>query len=455
MEANKVILNGTTLIDLTEDTVVVSDVLQGKTFHSADGEQRVGTFVPDVGEKVVFIYDPYGEVIASYSKNAFLALTQYPEAPALQGLTFQEYNWSLSDAKNYVTNYGELNIGATYKTTSGLTEFDIELTPITGLTITFKMAGNTNWGDGTSETTTSSSTHTYASYGKYTITCDGTAIPQNIFGLSISYYCTNVRIGENITSFSYQSFYFVFNLVTLTIPNSITSINTNTFDRCRSLTSITIPSSVTSIGRNVFSSCTSLTSVSIGSGVTAIGNSAFQSCSGLTSITIPNSVTSIGESVFSSCYSLTSIIIPNNVISIGAYAFQNCYSLTSVTIGSSVTAIGNSAFKSCSGLTSITIPNSVTSIEFSTFYNCTGVKSVTIGSGLTTIQSGTFTGCIVNLLYDFSQAVSVPTLSYTDAFNEISPLCKIVVPDALYETWITETNWSSYANYIYKASEVN
>lgn len=46
MEANKVILNGATLIDLTEDTAEESDVASGKTFHKANGEKAVGTAAP-------------------------------------------------------------------------------------------------------------------------------------------------------------------------------------------------------------------------------------------------------------------------------------------------------------------------------------------------------------------------------------------------------------------------
>ena len=45
MAANKVILNGETLIDLTQDSVTEADVAEGKTFHKADGEQAVGTAV--------------------------------------------------------------------------------------------------------------------------------------------------------------------------------------------------------------------------------------------------------------------------------------------------------------------------------------------------------------------------------------------------------------------------
>lgn len=43
MAINKVVYGGDTLIDLTNDTVTEADVMQGVTFHSADGVARVGT----------------------------------------------------------------------------------------------------------------------------------------------------------------------------------------------------------------------------------------------------------------------------------------------------------------------------------------------------------------------------------------------------------------------------
>ena len=50
MEANKIILNGQNILDLTQDTAITSDVAQDKTFHLANGEQATGAFVnPLVG----------------------------------------------------------------------------------------------------------------------------------------------------------------------------------------------------------------------------------------------------------------------------------------------------------------------------------------------------------------------------------------------------------------------
>lgn len=43
MAVSKVAYNGQTLIDLTGDTATAADVLTGKTFHLANGEQATGT----------------------------------------------------------------------------------------------------------------------------------------------------------------------------------------------------------------------------------------------------------------------------------------------------------------------------------------------------------------------------------------------------------------------------
>lgn len=43
MAVNKVIYDGSTLIDLTGDTATASDVASGKTFHLANGTQAIGT----------------------------------------------------------------------------------------------------------------------------------------------------------------------------------------------------------------------------------------------------------------------------------------------------------------------------------------------------------------------------------------------------------------------------
>ena len=148
-------------------------------------------------------------------------------------------------------------------------------------------------------------------------------------------------------------------------------------------------------------------------------------CNMLQKVEIGNSVTSISDYAFNSCYSLASIVIPDGVTSISQKAFQNCYSLASIVIPDGVTSIVTYAFNSCYSLASIVIPDSVTSIVTYAFNSCYGMK-----------------------FFDFTSHTAVPTLNNTNAFNNIPSDCEIRVPAALYDEWISATNWSTYASKI-------
>ena len=172
-----------------------------------------------------------------------------------------------------------------------------------------------------------------------------------------------------------------------------------------------------------------LQAVEIGRNVPSIGSYAFRDCYSLASVVIPNSVSNIGSGAFQSCYSLASVVIPSSVTSIGENVFNVCHSLASVVIPNSVSNIGSGAFRDCRSLASVVIPNSVSSINGSAFYNCYGMA-----------------------FSDFSDHTSVPSLG-SSAFSSIPSDCKIIVPDALYDTWIAATNWSTYASKIIKKSD--
>ena len=83
---------------------------------------------------------------------------------------------------------------------------------------------------------------------------------------------------------------------------------------------------------------------------------------------------------------------------------------------------------------------------------CVNLKKISLYKE-SKIMTGAFTGCVNCILYDCRNYTTVPTLQDVNAFFGINPNAKIVVPDELYESWITATNWSAYAKYIVKASE--
>ena len=272
----------------------------------------------DIGGVSFIDYD--GTIVETWALSDLASKTELPTPPAHDRLVFQQWNWTLEDIK---TANAEMVVGALYTTTSGLTEFHIRVTKASGLAITCNMVGNKNWGDGTEDALTS---HTYADYGDYIITCDGYKIVAKVMG--------DTKVVQQT-------------LLRVFIPNSVTIIRAYAFSNCRALQSISIPNSVTGIGDNAFSNCFALQSVSIPNSVTNIWDSAFFNCFALQSIVIPNSVKSIGKDTFNDCHSLQSIVIPNSVTSIGIGAFNNCYALQSVSIPNSVTSIGNNAFSYC------------------------------------------------------------------------------------------------------------
>ena len=178
----------------------------------------------------------------------------------------------------------------------------------------------------------------------------------------------------------------------------------------------------------------------------------------VTSFSFPN-LTSVGnygmDHAFYGCTSLTSADL-SEVTSIGEYslnyAFYGCTSLTSANISSVSVAGYNSlayAFQGCtslvnvdmSGLTTITSNNAMTN----TFSNCTSLKNVylsKLSNGYSGGWNNTFNGCTALELVDFSEATGIPYLSTTNTFSNTNNYYEIRVPNALYDQWITATNWS-------------
>ena len=343
------------------------------------------------GKYLVRVIDYDGTVLKEDHLNNGATFT-LPNAPTHSGLVFDGWSSPVTITNDEITveNY-DIIIGAMYYTSSGLTEFDIVVTTFTGLTVTCDMNGTKNWGDGTTDTNTS---HTYTTAGSYTITCDGNTLNSSVMGSSYQDFYINARIGNNITTLPMDAFSKARALKTIIIPKTVTYFNYSgyQFENCTTLQAIVIPTSISDIPNFCFSGC-SLLKVIATSNVT-YSNSAM-TYSGVENITIKNGV---GQQTFGSAKIQTLYI--NS--SLSNYAFQYNYVLKKVVFNS--------------------IPSS---IPTALFYNCFSV-----------------------IEYDFSNATSVPTLSNTNAFNCINGLCKIKVPSALYNSWITASGWSSLADYI-------
>ena len=107
----------------------------------------------------------------------------------------------------------------------------------------------------------------------------------------------------------------------------------------------------------------------------------------------------------------------------------------------------------------LAMPDNLTRTNNYMFFHCDNITSITIGKGLTNINTLAFGYCINCTIFDFSAATQVPTLANVNAFSHTNANKKIIVPDALYDSWIDASNWSSTTNgivtSIVRASDFN
>lgn len=78
--ANKVLFNGSTLVDLTSDTVVAASLLKGYTAHKADGTAIQGTLFSPYNDYYTFtdqLTDQNGVGVTDQNGNAVQGATVY------------------------------------------------------------------------------------------------------------------------------------------------------------------------------------------------------------------------------------------------------------------------------------------------------------------------------------------------------------------------------------------
>lgn len=397
---NKVQLaNGTTLIDLSQDTVTSSDdIVAGKYGHLCTGERVLGTAggvtpPPSPISSGVKFVDFDGTELYNYNTSDALALTALPTNPSHSGLTAQGWNWSLTDIKAHLTKCPNaiLYVGQMYVTDDGKTRVYIHLSeerksPVLGVCPNGTV--DVDWGDGTTHSTltgTSVSTvkwtsaHTYAHGGDYVIKLTVTG-KMGLYGSS--------------TSMAYMGL--------LRYSSATDNRNPHYID--------------------------SIYKVELGSGITGIGSYGFNCAYGLRTITLPHGITSIGTSAFYNNYALKPIVFPDTLTSIGNTAFYNGRTLTNPTLPKGLTTIGNQVFHTCYTISNMIIPDSVTSIGTQAFNNCFGVIEYHV------------------------LPTTPPTLSSTNAFTGIADDCIIYVPysadHSILNTYKTTSNWKTYASYM-------
>lgn len=475
MAVSTVKLNGTILMTVNDTTATQPDVSSPKYFYGADGVKRQGTSQGGGGggggsidDDVVFIdYD--GTVLHSYSASDFQALTAMPSNPSHSGLTAQGWNWSLSGAKEYLSDYpgSKVVIGQMYNTSDGKTRIYIRLTderksPMLGLCPNGSV--DVDWGDGSSHDTltgTSLTTiqwtqnHNYATGGEYVIKLTVTGKASIVGTYSSEQSCRLLRYTSGSDN---RNIFYSASIYKAEIGDNMV-VGDYAFYYCYSLSSIMIPYGYNE-GTSLFNTtsafcyCNALYSISFPSGLTSISQYNLRYCHGLKIVCLPETLTSLGYGLFNGCHALSIITIPASVTGIGTSGgsvFYDCWSLDSITVPDNITKIPNSTFRNCYNLKKLIGLKSINTIEDYSFIYCYCLSGITIPSGVSNIPSSAFNNCRCAAEFHFTSTVP-PTLAATTAFTNIPADCKIYVPysadHSVLEAYQTANNWSTYASYM-------
>lgn len=440
-------------------------------YHPSDEPEST----TNIGSVVFYDYD--GTVLYSYSKDAFLVLNSMPAAPPHQGLVFQEWNWSIDDAKNYVIKYGKLDIGAIYGTDDGKTRVYIEITSIHNnkIDITFRDLSATpalvEWGDGTETIAHNDAykstvvTHTF-DLGSYCICISPVTqgkritlsnVDNTIYqsGGSIYRNCAAIKkleIGENIALSSFTGWG---GIQTVTIPTTMTVWGNEVFNESN-LSHVNLPIGST-IGEHSFNS---IKTVSLPSKCT-IQYGAFMG-SGIERVCIPSECV-LANAVFYGCESLKEVVLPSELTAIKGSMFYNA-DIEEITIYDTVELLGQDAFRNTS-LKNIILPAN-TDISRGTFAY-TPIEQCKLSSKVTSLYE-TFIGCRYLLFLDIPNSVTeikslfknctslqyVSFLSHdnapaiTNLFSEQQPLTtKVLVPEDKFDLWVNN-EFSAYKTYL-------
>lgn len=247
-------------------------------------------------------------------------------------------------------------------------------------------------------------------------------------------YCRNLKEAEiksNTLNAVYDLFNTCVNLEKAILPDSITT-SRDLFASCYALKEVHLPDNLTTVNGNLFNQCQSLERVQLPQNLQKITGTFLDTCYNFDfdKLELPDSLTDI-YNIGRICYS-NAIKFPKNLVNIGnvsIYQYSRAYGI-------------------------IEFPDSI--ITMGGVDSWSNAEGVIMPASLTTISSYYFGRDCPNIkFYDFSKVNVVPTLAYSAGYTflNINPLCKIVVPDELYNEWIVATNWTAFQQYIVKASE--
>lgn len=164
-------------------------------------------------------------------------------------------------------------------------------------------------------------------------------------------------------------------------------------------------------------------------------------------------VTTLRASAFRGNVVLTKISMPDTITSIGLNLCDGCSALKEVKFSSNLGAILGYAFTGCSNLLEVNLANTkANDIGIYAFNNCKALKKVVVGERLKSIGAGAFNSANSLDVLDCRKSTTIISLSNANAFTSVPSTCKVIIPDNLYDSWISSTNWSALTVTYVKAS---
>lgn len=377
-----------------------------QSIQTGSGGCGGSSFVEPI-EKDVNFYDYDGTRLYSYTTEEASELTELP-IPQIDhdGLTFQEWNWTLDEIKAA----GVADVGANYITTDGKTRLYIRIGSILRASIDININqynGSSiviDWGDGSDVEQSSTIgfnhfTHTYASTGNYIIL--------------ISVTSGEISLGAS------------------------------------SCQVITKPGATTSYYESIYSNM--LLGVEIGHGVTCLSHYALQNCQNMEHISIPSSLTELYTSSLSYTNRMRAAVLPHDVTCPGN-GLTSYSGVEHYLAGGNVSKHGDGETKGCSKMIRFVFGNQCSDIPTGILSGCISLASVVCTGDISVIHNQAFAGCEALKIIDMSQCSVIPTLESQYAFSNCPADMEIIVPASLLDEWKTATNWSVYAGNI-KAKE--
>lgn len=246
----------------------------------------------------------------------------------------------------------------------------------------------------------------------------------------------------------------------IVVPDGTEMIKPYAFFNMKNLTNISIPNSIKRIGMStqtspsgssgyVFAYCSSLEEIDLSNIIyddndqTYSQSRMFYYCSLLKNVKLPQNITNIANYMFAYCSQLTTIQLPDSVNIIENYAFNNCSRLLLNVLPENIQAISSNAFYGCEKITIKEIPIIVNHIYANTFFGCTSLTQMNFKGNIVQLDNQAFFRTNITK-FTFPNNTVIPTLQYISAIpNGASYIGQIAIPNSLYDTWTTATNWSS------------